>query len=321
MLDRLTLDQLRTLVAVADTGSFSAAGRSLGRVQSAVSQTVQALEATLDVTLFDRSEKTPVMTDAGRALLPDARRLIAGAEALRARAESISSDIEPELALAVEAMFPNGALMESLKVVRAQFPNVPVTVFTEALGGAEQRLREGSARIGLYPPRPTSEEFVTQFLVSVTMIPVVAASHPLAQMPAPISRATLEDQVQLVLTDRTSITANFSGGVISRKIWRFADLATRLEYLLEGFGWCNMPYHMVRAHVDAGRLKHLELAENRVWQFPIHIVHHRNRPLQRAGKLLMDDLRQRLKSCPAEFTEGAAPPQITETKRSRRVRR
>ena len=106
MLDRLTLDQLRTLVAVADMGSFSAAGRSLGRVQSAVSQTVQALEATLDIALFDRSEKTPTLTDAGKALLPDARRLIAGADALRARAESISSDVEPELTLAVEAMFP-----------------------------------------------------------------------------------------------------------------------------------------------------------------------------------------------------------------------
>ena len=315
MLDRLTLDQLRTLVAVADAGSFSAAGRSLGRVQSAVSQTVQALETTLDVTLFDRSEKTPTLTDAGKALLPDARRLIAGAEALRARAESISSDIEPELTLAVEAMFPNRALMESLKTVRAEFPNVPVTVFTEALGGAEQRLREGSARIALYPPRPTSEEFTTQFLASVTMIPVVASSHPLAKVPGPILRSVLEDQTQLVLTDRTAITANFSGGVISRKIWRFADLATRLDYLLEGFGWCNMPYHMVREHVDSGRLTHLPLAENRIWQFPIHIVHHRNRPLQRAGKLLIDDLRERLKSCPSEFTQGGEAPPITPTKR------
>jgi len=326
MLDRLTLDQLRTLVAVADTGSFSAAGRSLGRVQSAVSQTVQALEATLDITLFDRSEKTPALTDAGKALLPDARRLIAGADALRARAESIASDIEPELTLAVEAMFPNAPLMESLKTVRAQFPNVPVTVFTEALGGAEQRMRDGQARIGLYPPRPTAEEFVTEFLVSVKMIPVVAASHPLAEIAGPISRTVLEDQVQLVLTDRTAITANFSGGVISRKIWRFADLATRLEYLLAGFGWCNMPYHMVREHVDAGRLIHLRLAENRVWQFPIHIVHHRNRPLLRAGQLLVEDLRERLRGCPSEFTQpefaqGGEPPPMTEIKQPHRKKR
>ena len=54
MLDRLTLDQLRVLVAVAETGSFSAAARKLGRVQSAVSQAAQTLEEVLGAALFDR---------------------------------------------------------------------------------------------------------------------------------------------------------------------------------------------------------------------------------------------------------------------------
>ena len=53
MIGSLTLDQLRVLVAIADNGSFSAAGRSLGRVQSAVSQSVASLEDTQGVTLFD----------------------------------------------------------------------------------------------------------------------------------------------------------------------------------------------------------------------------------------------------------------------------
>ena len=47
MIDSLTLDQMRILVAVADSGSFSAAARKLGRVQSAISQSIQTLETTL----------------------------------------------------------------------------------------------------------------------------------------------------------------------------------------------------------------------------------------------------------------------------------
>ena len=47
MIDSLTLDQMRVLVAVADAGSFSAAARKLGRVQSAISQSIQTLETTL----------------------------------------------------------------------------------------------------------------------------------------------------------------------------------------------------------------------------------------------------------------------------------
>lgn len=297
MLDRLTLDQLRTLIAVADNGSFSAAARSLKRVQSATSQTIQALEATLGIALFDRSGKAPILTEAGRALLEDARRLVAGAGALRARAERIASDVEPELTLAVEAMFPNAVLMDSLRALTASFPELPVTVFTESLGGAEQRLRDGAARLGFFPPRPMPGDFTTEFLAPVTMIPVVATTHPLAGAKPPIDRTVLEDQLQLVLTDRTQITARFSGGVISRRIWRFADLGTRLEFLLAGFGWCNMPLHLVADHIAEGRLKRLRLAENDGWSFPIHIVHERSRPPARAGRMLIADLRDRLERC------------------------
>ena len=82
MIDALTLDQMRVLVAVADAGSFSAAARKLGRVQSAISQSIQTLETTLGLTLFDRSGKTPRLTDAGKALVGDARARMARAQSL-----------------------------------------------------------------------------------------------------------------------------------------------------------------------------------------------------------------------------------------------
>src|SRR6516164_7940027 len=106
MLDSLTLDQMRVLIAVAETGSFSAAARRLGRVQSAVSQSVQALEENLRLTLFDRSRKMPILTDAGRALLNDARQVVQRADALRSHAETIAGGTEAELAFAVDALFP-----------------------------------------------------------------------------------------------------------------------------------------------------------------------------------------------------------------------
>jgi DNA-binding transcriptional LysR family regulator len=150
MLDRLTLDQLRVLIAVAETGSFSAAARQLGRVQSAVSQAVATLEDILGTALFDRYGKTPKLNEAGRVILADARRLVQGAETLRARAESIGTDVEPELTIAVDAMFPNSILMASLKALSETFGCLPVTVFTEGLGTPEQRLRDGVVRLAIY---------------------------------------------------------------------------------------------------------------------------------------------------------------------------
>jgi DNA-binding transcriptional LysR family regulator len=305
MIDPLTLDQMRVLVAVADAGSFSAAARKLGRVQSAVSQAIQTLEATLRLNLFDRSGKTPRLTDAGKALVGDARALIAAAQAIRARAEGMADDEEPELTLAVDSMFPIPLLMESLKALRVAFPLLPATVFTEALGGAEQRLRDGAARLAIYTVAPTSpSDLVSEFMTRVLMWPVVAADHPLAALPEPLTREALEPHVQLVLTDRTALTQNWVGGIVSRHLWRFADLATRLDFLLAGFGWCNMPSHMVAEPIAAGRLKKLNIANREEVALPIYVVHERGRAPGRAGRWLIADLRERLKTCPGAYHPG-----------------
>jgi DNA-binding transcriptional LysR family regulator len=299
MIDPLTLDQMRALVVVAEAGSFSAAARRLGRVQSAISQSIQAMETTLGVTLFDRSTRTPALTEAGQAIVNDARAVLEGAKAMRAHAESIAADVEPEMTLAVDSMFPTPLLMASLDALRHEFPDLPATVFTEALGGAEQRLRDGAARMAIYTlPGGATRDLSTQFLTRIALTPVVAADHPLAAVPSPLGREALEPYVQLVLTDRTDVTRNIQGGVVALHVWRFADLSTRLEFLLGGFGWCNMPLHMVEGHIAAGRLKRLILAGRPEVELPLYVVHERGRRLGRAGRWLIDDLRARLTNCP-----------------------
>ena len=297
MLDALTLDQLRVLAAVAEAGSFSAAARRLGRVQSAISQSIQSLELTLGVPLFARDGKTPRLNDAGRVILNDARGLLAGAETLRARAESIAADVEPELTLAVDAMFPNAILIAALNALKSAFPSLPVTLFTEGLGAAEQRLRDGVARLGIYSPDATGvRDLDTEFLTTIRFVPVVAADHPLAAEPGLLSRDVLKRHVQLVLTDRSSLSAGMSRRIVSPRIWRFGDLRSRLDYLLAGFGWCHMPVHFVGKHIAAGRLKRLDLKEDSglIVSVPLHVVHERGRPPNIAGRWLLDDLRRRL---------------------------
>lgn len=299
MLDRLTLDQMRALIAVAETGSFSAAARKLGRVQSAISQSIQSLEDTLGVQLFDRDAKTPKLNETGRVLLQDAYGLVHGAEALRSRAESIANNIEPELTLAVDSMFPNIVLMAALQEFGKEFPNVSVSLFTEGLGAAEQRLRDGVARLGIYSPLSTapSNDLLWEPMTSIELIPVVASSHPLAREAAPIDRHVLEKHVQLVLTDRTPMSQNLRGGILSLHIWRFADLGTRLEFLLAGFGWCNMPRHLVADHIKAGRLQELVIKDHANLALPMHAVYDRSRPPGKAGRWFLEELRKRLAQC------------------------
>src|SRR5580704_9478221 len=106
MFDGVSLDQLRTFIAAADEGSFSAAGRRLRRAQSVVSQTLANLEGQLGVKLFDRGARFPILTDQGRALLADARAVAGNVDLFKARAKSLAGGLEPELSLVADVMFP-----------------------------------------------------------------------------------------------------------------------------------------------------------------------------------------------------------------------
>src|SRR5205809_6500624 len=94
MLAGVSLDQLRTFIAAADEGSFSAGGRRLRRAQSVVSQTLANLEAQLGVKLFDRSSRSPVLTKQGVALLAEARAVVSGMDVFKARAKGLSRSEE-----------------------------------------------------------------------------------------------------------------------------------------------------------------------------------------------------------------------------------
>jgi DNA-binding transcriptional LysR family regulator len=299
MLDRLTLDQLRILVAVAESGSFSAAARRLGRVQSAISQAVQNLERSLDIALFDRAGKQPVLTEAGRVILDDARHLLRSAENLRARAQSIASEIEPELSLAFDRTFPADILAIALKGLAEQFPNLPVTLFSESYDGGEKRLRDGSARLAIYPAEAGAPgDLASELLWVLMLIPVVAADHPLARLKPPLSLAQLQPHVQLIRADNLMPPTSYFGGLLSSRLWRFSDMRTRLDYVLGGFGWSMMPEHYVAEHLASGRLKRLELrvVGKLQLQSPLHVAHLPSHPPGRAGRWLIEELRRRLEA-------------------------
>lgn len=292
MLDALTLDQLRVLVAIADTGSFSAAARRLQRVQSAVSQSVAALENTLRLQLFDRSGRIPRVTEAGRALLEDARRVIEGAEALRARADAFVGGLEPSLTIAVDHFLPRAPGTRVLRELGARFPDLSLTILNEGASVVRRHLREGTADIAIFPfEMASADDLDAEFLVDIEMVPVAAAAHPLALADRVLTRADLTPHVQLVLTDRGA-TGTWSRGILGRRLWRFAELNTRLAFLLAGFGWCFMPRELVEPLLSSGGLRRLRIAGGDPFQIRLHSVRLRGRAPGIAARWATERLRE-----------------------------
>src|ERR1700759_1911749 len=133
LLDSITLDQLRMLIAVADSGSFSAAARRLQRVQSAVSSAMSKLEQQLGVAIWDRSSKIPQLTDAGRGVLAAARRVGGGGAAPRVLARALHDGVEAALPLCVDQLLPTAALVGLCRDFAARFPAVDLRVDSQSL--------------------------------------------------------------------------------------------------------------------------------------------------------------------------------------------
>jgi DNA-binding transcriptional LysR family regulator len=236
MIGALTLDQLRVLVAIADTGSFSAAGRSLGRVQSAISQSVASLETVQGVEVFDRSGYRPALTETGRVLVEQARLVLRGATQFEMVAANTRGGLEPELALAIDPLVASAPFIDALRDLSQTYPDLPISFSTEGLGGSLRRLRDSSAALGICTLLPSVPDDLIAYPLSRTVMrPVVGAGHPLATVRRPVSTHELEPHVQLVLSDPVD-PAGQNYGLASARLWRFADLNRRYDFVLAGFG-------------------------------------------------------------------------------------
>ncbi len=259
-MNAVTIDQLRVFRQVAEAGSFSAAARAMHRAQSAITYAVQRLEEQVGAPLFDRSGYRPVLSDAGRALLPRATRILEELAAFGSQARAIAGGLEPEVSLVVDALFPTGVLVRVLGDFQRRFPPVLLRVYVESLGAAAQAVLDGTADLGVALEFAAAvPELESVPMGEIELVPVAAPSHPLAKLKGRIPMDVLRDQVQLVLTDRSSLTRGKDYTVFSVRTWRLADLGARHEMLRAGLGWGSMPLHMVERDLKSGRLVRLDI--------------------------------------------------------------
>jgi DNA-binding transcriptional LysR family regulator len=260
----VSLDQLRLLVAIADTGSFSAAGRRLGRVQSAVSHAVARAEEELGVTLFDRSTRRPTVTDAGQAVIRAAREALASAADVGMVARSLREGFEAEVSIVFDAIFPTEALADLARLFADNYPTVGLRLGTETLSAVSTAVEQGRYTLGVCGPvAPTGDDLEVDHIGTVRMMPVAGPEHPLAQQGGRLSARDLGRHTQIVLSERAGVDVQSDGvddvAVMSGRTWRVVDLPTKQVLLRRHLGWGNLPEHMARPDIDAGLLVPLQV--------------------------------------------------------------
>ena len=111
-------------------------------------------------------------------------------------------------------MFPMPPIVAALSAFTERFPSVPPRMYVQPLGAAAELVLDGACMIGLLPLIFSDMALLRRFpLLTIDLIPVVAPNHPLAEFDGPIETHVLHKYVQLVLTDRSALTAGRDYGV------------------------------------------------------------------------------------------------------------
>ncbi|TBO54609.1 LysR family transcriptional regulator, partial [Streptomyces kasugaensis] len=178
----MELQQMRYVVAVAETGGFTRAAERCHVVQSALSHQIARLEKELGARLFDRTSRSVRLTAAGAAFVPVARQTLQAAERARAEVEAASGEVRGRLAVGAISTVAAVDLARELGAFRTRCPQVRISLRTEMSDQLIEQVRQGAldvAFIGLAPGARTAGVRQKE-LSRGELVAVVPPGHPLA---------------------------------------------------------------------------------------------------------------------------------------------
>ncbi|MBC3764857.1 LysR family transcriptional regulator [Neptunicella marina] len=252
----ITLDAIRVLEMIHQKGSFAAAAEALFKVPSAITYTMQKLEADLGVVIFDRSAKRAVLTPAGKLVLEEGSALLEASNRLEEKLHQLESGWEASLTIAKDTIIPESPLFEIMSRFCQLDKQVEITVVEEVLGGGWDALytKRADIAIGLTGELPKGQFRVEQ-LGEIEFVFAVANQHPLADFIGLIEPQHIKQYPSIVVTDSSRSLPGRSSGVFdSKQSIRVGSMQSKIQAQLQGLGIGFLPLHMVKNELADGSL-------------------------------------------------------------------
>jgi DNA-binding transcriptional LysR family regulator len=289
------LRQLATFVAVAEEGSFTRASDRLHVVQSAVSAGVRNLEKELGVMLFDRSTHRVNLTDAGHALLPEARATLAAAQAARDAVDEARGGLRGKVVLGtMQAQGMRAVdLAGILATFRAEHPAVEVELRHGGSTEMAHEVREGRldlAFVALPGDGPSGLELFP--LAREPIMLAVTAGHPLAGR-ADIELAALRGETLIDVPKgwgiRMAVDRSFAAAGVTRTIsYEVNETATMIDLIRNGVAIGLLPRSLVEVTANIAFVPIRDHAP----QFQTAIAIPANRLLTAAPRAMLETIKR-----------------------------
>jgi DNA-binding transcriptional LysR family regulator len=176
----MDLQRLESFVYAAEYLSFSEAARLLHLTQPTVSHHIKMLEGELNLELFNRAGGKLQLTEAGRSLLPWARKLIQDSNELQEMASSLQSGVVGHLRIACSTTAGKYILPQLAARFSRRHPGVRVSILACTPDRAIPQLIEGEANLAVVSYEPQDDRLDRQEFFSDSITLVVPANHPFA---------------------------------------------------------------------------------------------------------------------------------------------
>jgi len=286
---RTSLEQWRVLMAIVEHGGYAQAAEALHRSQSSVSYAVARLQESLGVALLEPEGRRMKLTAVGDALLRDARPLIDAALRLEGRARALDQGWEPEVTLAVDALFPTRLLLKALAEFAGSCAQTRVQVHEVVMSGADEALYAGKVELAVV--RRVPQGFIGDWLMDVELVAVAAPGHALFELERELTLADLVMYNQVVLRDSGERHPRDDGWLGAERRWTLGNPQTAIEVVEAGLGFAWLPIDRVAPQLAEGRLQRLPLKCGQTRKGDLSLVFADSEHAGPAAKHLADLLR------------------------------
>ena len=255
---RLSLEALQVLDAIDRKGSFAAAAEDLHRVPSAITYSVRQLEEGLGIGLFDRSGHRAVLTDAGRELLSEGRRLLQAAADLECRVQQVAKGWESELRLAIDTVIGMDAIFALASEFYQKQSGTRLRFMQEVLGGTWDALASGRAdlAIGAGGDAPAGRSYATKPLGRVEMVFVAAPFHAICDEPQPLAAETIQRFRAVSVADSSRLLPPRTVGLLSgQDVLTVPSMEAKAAAHIAGLGVGFLPRWIAEREALAGTLR------------------------------------------------------------------
>ncbi|WJG09159.1 LysR family transcriptional regulator [Aliiglaciecola sp. LCG003] len=252
----ITLDALRVLNAIQQKGSFAQAAKSLFKVPSALTYTMQKLETDLGVELFNRNGQRAVLTEAGELLLAEGQTLLAAASKLEQKVRQVESGWETKLVISKDTIIANQPVLDVMQRFCLMDKHVEISLFEEALGGGWDALHSQRCdiAIGVTGELPKGQYEVHK-MGEVEFVFAVANHHPLANYVGVLEAEQMFDFPAVVVADSARILPARSHGLFeSKQIIRVQNMSAKIDTQVSGLGIGFLPRHLIQQQVEQQQL-------------------------------------------------------------------